>query len=87
MEPIFQTKILFNKTTVYPDKIVYSSGISYMKKEEIILINQIADIEIVSIMNEIKIRTTGGREYKLIVKGSDKEKLRDAILQAKSIYK
>lgn len=86
MEPIFETGIwLNNRITVYPDKIVYITGLSFIKKEEIVLINQIADIEMPTIKPEMKIRTTGGREYKLIVKKADKEKLRDAILQAQSV--
>jgi len=89
MEPIFKASYMLNtiNVSVYPDRIVYQTGIAHLKKEEIILINQIADVEIVSIMNEVKIRTTGGREYKLIVKGADKEKVRDIILQRQQSIK
>lgn len=83
MNPLYETSsgLGLNKITVYPDKIVYSTGISYMKKEETILLSQVASVK-TNILNQVVVETSGGKEYKLIVKSNEKENLKNTILNA-----
>jgi hypothetical protein len=86
MEPIFKTSFLTNNVFLFSDKIVYATGIAYMKKEEMIFLKNIASVE-TNIFNVIKIKTNSGQEYKLVVKMKDKENLKIAIMEAIEKYR
>jgi|GEM_PF-1652987 len=75
-EPIFQTKILFWKTIVYPDRIYYKAGWS----ETTIMAHQIALVKAgLPFMNNMVIETSGGAAIKMLVSYKDKKKLVEAI--------
>jgi hypothetical protein len=81
MEPIFKSSFLTNIATLYPEKLTYVTGISYMKQEQIIFLKNIASVK-TTIFNTVEIKTNSGENFKIVVKPKDKETLKIAILEA-----
>lgn len=82
MEPIFETSIAFEKVIVYPDRIVYRTGL--LKKETTILVSQIASVETGGMSGKIRIESTGGKTMKIIVRPGDRQELIDIIEKIRS---
>ena len=77
-KPRFETAILWNKIQVFDDRIVYTEGI--LKKQQTINAKAIASINAgIPAVGQIIIETTGGANYKLLLKPKDKQALLEAI--------
>ena len=78
--PLFQTSYFGSKVQVYSDRIVYKMLFS----TKVIPLDQIASIDPgISGYAGIKIETTGGKKITIPVGQRSKQKLEDAIFQAK----
>ncbi|MFA5080305.1 MAG: hypothetical protein WC472_01630 [Candidatus Paceibacterota bacterium] len=74
-------KMFGHHVEVFPSKIVYLTGIAYMKKEKIIPVNQISSIEVNGFSSNVHIRTTNGKEIDIpSFSIKDRDTLKDTIL-------
>lgn len=79
-EPLFKTSYLGSKVEVYSDRLVYKMFFT----QKTIPLDQIASVDQgISGVAGIKIETTGGKKIGIPVGSGSKQKLEEAIFQAK----
>lgn len=80
MNPIFETSFLGSRARVYSDRVEYRPF--YLVGDQIIPIKQISSVVMAMAgVQQVTIETTGGKAYQLIIRLSQKEPFRDAILK------
>jgi len=75
MEPIFNSKSMGAKITVYQDHIEWS----VLSVSKSIPVNQISSVEFPPLLGRIDIITTGGKKYKIPMRSKDRKPLQEAI--------
>lgn len=81
-KPLFETSTLGIRARVFKDKVTYRPF--PLSGERAIPMSQIASVEMgMAGQQQVTIETTGGKQYKIVVRLRDKEAFRDAVLQAK----
>jgi hypothetical protein len=84
MEPLFKTSVFGTKAEVYANFIKYSQMWGTAGKQTIML-NQIASIETgMPGLQQVKVETTGGKVYKLVIRLKDKDSFVNAVHEAMS---
>lgn len=84
MEKIYEIKSVipgFPNISVFPNRVVFTIGIAYMKKEETILASTISSVDVVGTSTKVSIKTNDGKVHKLPTMSFEKrDKLKEAVL-------
>lgn len=84
-DPIFTTSVMGIKAEVFEKYIKYSQFWGTTGKQTI-MINQIASIETgMPGLQQVKVETTGGKIYKLVIRLKDKDNFVNSVHQAMSL--
>jgi len=79
MEKIFESSLLGFKVILYSDHLFYKKG--FMNKEFSIPLSEVSSIELFNpLTQKLRIRTTSGKKYDIIIRLSLKRKLYDLIM-------
>ena len=84
MEKIYEIKSVilgFPNIDVYQNRVAYSIGLAYMKKEQVIMTSTISSVETSGTSTKVIVKTNDGKIHKLPTMSITKrDELKDAIL-------